>query len=123
MTETLLWNLDEVARQLGNVSTRTVRRMLERGELPSIRIGRAVRIPADAVREWVDQNMTHPHNQQCAGPDVRGVSTCQKSATGTKMVSTREKIRHTGGSATSTQVARELAAVLELSIERKPRRS
>ena len=34
MNDPLLWNLDEAARQLGDVSTRTVRRMLERGELP-----------------------------------------------------------------------------------------
>ena len=35
----LLWNLDETARQLGGVSTRTVRRLLQRGELPTVRIG------------------------------------------------------------------------------------
>ena len=49
MTDTLLWNLDEAARQLGGLSIRTVRRLIERGELPVVRIGRAVRVPADAI--------------------------------------------------------------------------
>ena len=34
MTDTLLWDLEEAARQLGGLSPRTVRRMIERGELP-----------------------------------------------------------------------------------------
>ncbi len=67
MTEPLLWNLDEAARQLGNVSTRTVRRMLERGELPVVRVGRSVRIPAQAVRSWVDLNMANAHNLRVRG--------------------------------------------------------
>lgn len=53
----LLWNLDEAARQLGGVSQRTVRRLIERGELPTVRIGRCVRIPADAARQWVQNKL------------------------------------------------------------------
>lgn len=29
--------------------------LLASGELPSVRIGRAVRVPVDALREWVKQ--------------------------------------------------------------------
>ncbi|HEC16030.1 MAG TPA: DNA-binding protein [Sedimenticola sp.] len=113
MTEALLWNLDEAARQLGNVSTRTVRRMLERGDLPTVRIGRSVRVPADAVKSWVDKNMTIPHNPTCAGQDVQGgKSTCHTGA----------RIVPFGGSVTPTQAGRELDALLERRTERKRKR-
>ncbi len=112
MSEALLWNLDEAARQLGDISTRTVRRMLERGDLPVVRIGRSVRVPAEAVRNWVDMNMTIPHNAICAGPDVQGGSTCHISA----------RILPFGGSATPTRVGEELDALLERRTERKQKR-
>ena len=51
----LLWNLEEAARQLGGVSPRTVRRLLERGELPTVRIGTRLLIPAESVRDWIDR--------------------------------------------------------------------
>ena len=54
----LLWNLEEVARQLGGISTKTVRRMTATGQLPIVRIGRRALIPAAAVADWVS------HNQQ-----------------------------------------------------------
>lgn len=40
----------EAAEMLG-VSTRTGYRMVDAGEIPAIRIGRSLRVPAD----WVDQ--------------------------------------------------------------------
>ncbi len=54
----LLWNLEEVARQLGGTSTKTVRRMTTSGQLPIVRIGRRALIPAEVVAAWVN------HNQQ-----------------------------------------------------------
>lgn len=36
MPEVLLWDLTETARQLGGVSVRTVRRLIERGELKAM---------------------------------------------------------------------------------------
>jgi excisionase family DNA binding protein len=29
--------------------------MLAAGELPSVRLGRAVRVPMDALRRWIDE--------------------------------------------------------------------
>lgn len=39
----LLWNLEETAKQLGNISPRTVQRLIQRGELTVVRVGRCVR--------------------------------------------------------------------------------
>jgi excisionase family DNA binding protein len=60
--EYMLWSIKETARRLGNVSTRTVRRLLERGELPTMRIGRLIRIPPEGVRAWLDRNIHQAHN-------------------------------------------------------------
>lgn len=53
MTETLLWDLAETARQLGGVSERSVRRLIDRGELPKVRVGRRLLLPSAAVRAYV----------------------------------------------------------------------
>ena len=53
MDEPLLWSLEEAARQLGGISTRTVRRMAQQGAFPLVRIGRRTLIPAAAVYVWV----------------------------------------------------------------------
>ncbi len=42
----------QAAARLG-VSRATARRMRYRGQLPTIRIGRAVRIPADAIDSFI----------------------------------------------------------------------
>lgn len=113
MPEQILWSLDETARQLGGLSTQTVRRMVDRGDLPVIKIGRAVRIPAAAVHQWVANNMRPAHNQGCAGPGVRRkeVNACR----------TDVKIVPIGGRHTPTQAARELGNLLERRIARKQR--
>ena len=134
MNDALLWSVDEAARQLGGVSSRTVRRMIERGELPAVRVGRRVTVPADAVRSFVHgtpapTHMQPPaaaaHNRRRAGPDVlKGAGTCRSaSKEGTRTVSTGEGIRRTGGSASPIQAARELAAVLGQRTAGKRRRS
>lgn len=71
MPDQLLWDLQETARQLGGLSVRTVRRLLERGELPTVRIGRAIRIPATAVTVWVEKNISIAHTDNDAGRDVQ----------------------------------------------------
>jgi excisionase family DNA binding protein len=48
----LLIDVPETARRLG-VSPRTVERMIERRELPIVRIGRRRMIAADALAGWV----------------------------------------------------------------------
>ena len=36
----------------------TVYNMMASGELPTIRVGRSVRVPAHRLREWIDENAT-----------------------------------------------------------------
>lgn len=43
------YSVDQTAEILG-IHQLTVRRMIDRGELPAIRAGRAIRIPADALQ-------------------------------------------------------------------------
>jgi excisionase family DNA binding protein len=44
--------IDELAGML-KISTRTIRRILKRGDLPAIRIGRQLRFNREAVNEWL----------------------------------------------------------------------
>jgi len=113
MTDALLWDLEEAARQLGGVSTRTIRRLIERRELPAVRVLGRVCVPAAAVREWIDRKMQPAHNQECAGPGVRKeVTACHTVA----------KIVPFGGSASLTQAAKELDVLLARRIARKRKR-
>jgi excisionase family DNA binding protein len=52
------WLLDsrEVARLLGISRTKTFQ-MMARAELPSLRIGRCVRVPREALLQWVAQQV------------------------------------------------------------------
>ena len=52
--ESILMNVDDVARALG-MSRSLVYQMVSRRELPVVRIGRSVRIPAAALEAWVHQ--------------------------------------------------------------------
>jgi excisionase family DNA binding protein len=113
MPEQILWSLDETARQLGGLSTRTVRRMVDSGELPMVKVGRTVRIPAADVHQWVAHNMRPAHNQNRVGSGVRSkeVNACRTVV---------REVRF-GGCRTSNQAARELGDLLELPIARKRR--
>jgi len=44
MTDPLLWDLSETARQLGGVSTRTVQRLIGAGEINARRVGRRLMV-------------------------------------------------------------------------------
>lgn len=37
--------------------------MIASGELPSVRIGRAVRVPVDALKQWVEQQTNKEHKE------------------------------------------------------------
>jgi excisionase family DNA binding protein len=52
MEDKLLLRPTEAAEALG-LSRATVYELLARGEIPSLRIGRSVRVPVDRLREWV----------------------------------------------------------------------
>jgi excisionase family DNA binding protein len=49
----LLLRGGEVAKVLG-VSRAMAYRLMQRGELPVVRIGSCVRVPAEALRAWID---------------------------------------------------------------------
>ncbi len=50
----LLLRIPEAAEQLGIGRTKMYE-MISKGELPTIRIGRAVRISTSALRKWVEE--------------------------------------------------------------------
>jgi excisionase family DNA binding protein len=50
----LLLRAAEVAAVLG-VGRSTVYELIVRGELPAVRIGRLVRVPAPALERWIDR--------------------------------------------------------------------
>ncbi len=47
-----------VAARLLSVCERTVWNMAKRGELPSLRIGRAVRFSVDDIKAWIQRQTT-----------------------------------------------------------------
>ena len=111
--DVLLWSLQEAARQLGGISTRSVRRMIDAGELPAVAVRRSLKVPVAAVHEWVEQNMIRAHNRSCAGPHVRKeVSTCHTVA----------RIVPFGGQVTPTTAAKELDDLLKPQTRRRRKR-
>jgi len=59
----ILLRYEEAARTLG-LCRATVCQMVERGEFPVVRIGRAVRIPTSALDEWVTRNAVATNKAQ-----------------------------------------------------------
>jgi excisionase family DNA binding protein len=53
-SDRLLLRLPEVANLLG-VGRSTVYELVQRGDLPAVHVGRAVRIPSAALQRWVEQ--------------------------------------------------------------------
>jgi excisionase family DNA binding protein len=54
ISERLLLKADEVARRL-SLGRATVYLMMASGELPTLRKGRAVRVPARALEQWIEE--------------------------------------------------------------------
>jgi excisionase family DNA binding protein len=52
----------EGVEELLDLPRTRVRNMLRDGELPSIRVGRSVRVPVEALREWIKQRQSSPEN-------------------------------------------------------------
>lgn len=111
MTEPLLLTLDHAADAL-SISARTVRRLIDRGELTPIRIGRAVRLSTEDLRAYIDRQITQGHNP--LGVAVPGDTTCHKNrGADRKPGSTRGHARRTGGPSTQTDAGARLAEVLK----------
>lgn len=110
----LLLPVKEVARQLGNVSVRTVFRLIEEGKLPKVKVGRLVRVPAAAVPEYVAHLVGKAQNNSCV------VSVACKED---ESCHTDERTRQYGGSVSPMQAAIELDALLEPKTARQPKRS
>ena len=104
MEETILWTVGEAAKYL-NVCEGTIRRDINSGELPHLRIRGCIRVPKQAVSDWVESQTRY--NSRCVGAAVQGASTCHISA------SKREVIARSGGHRSPMQTASELESLLE----------
>ena len=114
MPDTLLLTIDEVADHL-RISVRTVRRLIQTGELPIVPIGRSLRIRRCDLSAYVDGQVTRKHNVDRAGP---GVLEKEKYACHTDAKTVRS-----GGRLLPGQTAKELDALLGQPIKRKRRPS
>ncbi len=56
MTEPLLLRVEEVARALA-IGRSKVYELIASGELPSITIGSARRVPAEALQKWITEHV------------------------------------------------------------------
>ncbi|WP_363184100.1 helix-turn-helix domain-containing protein [uncultured Thiocystis sp.] len=112
--EPLLWNLDEVARQLGGVSARTIRRLVDRGELPKVRVSRRLMVPSAAVRDYVANGCCSAENargvEQGALAPTRGDRACLSKPKG----SLKNRTAATGTLTSPTRAVVELNALLGL---------
>ena len=102
MSDALLWSLEEAARQLGGISTKTVRRLAQQGAFPIVKLGRRAMIPVLAATAWVNNN-------QHARP-AQETETCHSTNAGPSI-----------GSASRSQTARSYGKLLKLETARKPR--
>ena len=108
----LLWNLEETARQLGNVSVRTVRRLIASGELPAIKVRGSTKVSASAARARVDAKFDKADNPG-RGLDVRtGGTTCHLNGLTAR----------SGGYRSPVQMEDELDVLLGQQIGRKRKR-
>ena len=104
--EGLLWTQKEVGKALG-VSTKTVSRHIARGELPTVKIGRSIKVPKASVLVWIQAQTRYNHG--CVGSAVQEKRTCHINA---------KEVR-SGGYRSPIQTERELDALLERRKRRK----
>ena len=98
----ILWTLTEAAEQL-SVSTRTLRRMIDKGQLPHTRVGRSIRIPVRETLEVIHVMTKQAFTETAAhATNNTGEMTCRTAA----------KTHQSGGQVSLTKVAEELDALL-----------
>ncbi|MGH8608923.1 MAG: helix-turn-helix domain-containing protein [Gammaproteobacteria bacterium] len=81
MPDTLLLTITEAAQEL-RVSTRTIRRLIQAGDLTGIWIRRSFRIRSEELHAYVDSLDHRPHNAGGAGPGVlnKEIKACHTDA-------------------------------------------
>jgi excisionase family DNA binding protein len=62
MQRVLLLRMDEAADSLA-VSKSHIERMVARGELRTVQVGRGRRVPASEIERWVAERMTQPEQR------------------------------------------------------------
>ncbi len=72
MTDPLLVDLAECARQLGQISTRTVRRLIDANSIRSVRVGRRLMVTMESLREYVNHKNVDRNEPGRVEPDGRG---------------------------------------------------
>ena len=110
-SETILWTVEGTANQL-MVSSKTVKRLIEEDALPVMPIRGCIRIPKQAVLDWVEAQTRY--NWRCAGLAVRnpkGERKCLSSARKGKG-SREDPGQSSGGPLTQMQVVEEFNALL-----------
>ena len=111
LEETILWTVEGTANQL-MVSSKTVKRLIEEDALPVVPIRGCIRIPKQAVLDWVEAQTRY--NWRCAGLAVRnpkGERKCLNSARKGKG-SREDPGPSSGGPLTQMQVVEEFNALL-----------
>ena len=72
MSHTLLLTIKEVALEL-QISEKTVSRLVQKVEIPSLRIGRNIRIPTDQLKDWVQAQTRYNLGRHLGhGPGLSG---------------------------------------------------
>jgi hypothetical protein len=114
MTDSLLWNIAETARQLGGMTPRTVWRLIAAEKLVPVRIGRRTFVEVQSVTALVESlRMQNNRGDNPAGAAVRE-GTCRDTAEEIKTGSTSGRTCRTGGRHSQMDAAVRLAAALEL---------
>lgn len=112
ISETQLLTFKEVAAKL-KVSERTIRRIVDEKSLTVIYIRNSPRIREIDLFDYINLQMDKCYNSKRMVLDVRtrGKRTCKNQRS--KKVYTKGETRNFGGSVTSMNPAKELAALLE----------
>lgn len=111
MDEPVLLTVADVAKML-SVCERTVRNLVSSSDLPSVRIGRAIRIEKQSVCHFIQDRQAY--NGERAGLAMRnpqGERICLNSAKSEK-VSSDVPAQSTGGLLSPTQAVKEFNALL-----------
>ena len=111
MDEPVLLTVADVAKML-NFCERTIRNLISSGDLPSVRIGRCIRIEKQVVCHFIDDRRAY--NDDCAGlamRDPQGERKWLKSAKSEK-VSSDARVQSTGGPLSPTQAVKEFNDLL-----------